>query len=57
MSIVDTPEKGVSNVDMKLYKIKICTSLINSSSTLFSCSIREIYNIFHLAQNERLMLK
>ena len=55
--MVETPEKGVSNFDRKGDKRKIRTSLINSSSTLFSCSIREIYNIFHLAQNERLMLK
>ena len=45
--IVETPEKGVSNVDRKLDKRKIRTSLIKSSSTLFSCSIRAMYNIFH----------
>ena len=32
MIIVDTPEKGVSNVDRKLYKINIRKSSINSSS-------------------------
>ena len=30
MSIVDTPEKDVSNVDWKADKRKVCTSLINS---------------------------
>ena len=57
MSLVDTPEKDVSNVDRKLYKKKVHTSSINSSSTLFSCSICEIYNRVHRAQNKRLMLK
>ena len=57
ISIVDTPEKDVSNVDRKLDKRKIRTSLINSSSTLFSCSIREMYNIVHSDQNQGLMLK
>ena len=57
ISIVDTPEKDVSNVYRKLDKRKIRTSLIKSSSTFFSCSIREVYNIFHRAQNQRLMLK
>ena len=35
MSIVDTPEKSVSNVVRKLDKRKIRTSSIKSSSTLF----------------------
>ena len=35
MSIVDTPEKYVSNVDRKLDKRKIRTSLIKSPSKLF----------------------
>ena len=35
MSIFDTPEKYVSNVDRKSDKRKIHTSLINSSSTFF----------------------
>ena len=55
--IVDTPEKDVSNVYSKSDNRKICTSLINSSSTLSSCSIRAMYNIFHHAQNQRLVLK
>ena len=57
MSTVDTPEKDVSNVDRKLDKIKICISLIKSSSILFSCSIISMYNRFHHAQNQRLKLK
>ena len=57
MSIVDTPEKGVSNVNRKADKRKTFTSLINSSSTLFSCLICAMYNRVHCAKNKRLMLK
>ena len=57
MSIVDTPEKDVSNVDRKSDKRKVRTSLIKSSSTLFYLSIHAMYNRFHSAQNKRLMLK
>ena len=57
MSIVDTPVKDVPNVDSKLDKWKIPTSLINSSSKLFSCSIRAMYNRVHRAQNQLLVLK
>ena len=49
ISIVDTPEKDVSKVDRKLDKRKIRTSSIKSSSTLFHCSIRAMYNKFHCA--------
>ena len=56
ISIVDTPEKDVSNVDSKLDKIKVFTSSINAL-TLFSCSMRAIYNMVHCAQNKRLLLK
>ena len=57
MSIVDTPEKDISKVDRKLDKIKIRKYSIKSSSILFSCSIRAMYNIVHSAQNKRLTLK
>ena len=57
MSIVDNPEKDVSNVDRKLDKIKVRTSSIKSSSTLFPFSIRAMYNKFHRDKNKRLMLK
>ena len=57
MSIVNTPEKDVSNDNRKVYKRKIRTSLINSSSELFYCSICAMYNRVHRAQNKRLMLK
>ena len=57
MSIVDTPKKYVSNVNRKVDKIKIRTSLIKSSSTLFSCSIRAMYNRVYCDKNKRLMLK
>ena len=57
MIIFDTPEKDVSNFDGKLDKRTIRTSLIKSSSTLFSCSMRAMYNRLYRAQNQRLMLK
>ena len=57
MSTVDTPEKDASNFDRKLDKIKMRASLINSSSSLFSCSIHVVYNIVYRVQNQRLMLK
>ena len=56
-SIVNTPKKYVSNFDKKLDMRKVLTSSINSSSTLFSCSICAMYNIVHRAQNKRLVLK
>ena len=39
MSIVDTPEKDLSNVDHKYDMRKVSTYTANLSSTLFSCSI------------------
>ena len=57
ISIVDTLEKDVSNIDRKLYKKQMYTSSINSSSTLFYCSIRVMYIIVHRDQNKCLMLK
>ena len=57
MSIVDTSEKDVSNVDRKLDKIKVRTYSIKSSSTLFPCSIYVIYNRVHSTQNKHLTLK
>ena len=57
ISIVDTPEKNVSNIDRGLEKRKVRTSSINSSLLLFSCSISEMYNRVHCSQNQRLMLK
>ena len=56
MIIVDSPEKDLSNVDRKANKRKIRTSLINPSSELFPISILAMYNKFHHAQNQRLML-
>ena len=57
MSIVDTPEKDVSNVDSKVYKRTIRAYSIKSLSNLFSCSIRDIYNRVHCGKNKLLMLK
>ena len=48
-SIVDTPENYVLNVDMKLYKRKILTSSIESSSASFYCPIHAMYNIINPA--------
>ena len=47
ISIVYTPEKDVSKVYREIDKRKMRTSSINSSSTLFSCSIRAIYKRVH----------
>ena len=57
MSIVDTPKNDVSNTDRKLYKRKICTSSIKSSSTLLYFSTRAIHNRVHYDQNKHLTLK
>ena len=57
MSIVDTPENYVSNVDKKLDKRKVRTSSIKSSSALFSCSIRAMYNRVYCDKNKHLTLK
>ena len=43
MSMVDTPEKYLSNVDGKSDMIKVSRSSIKSSSTLFYCSIHAMY--------------
>ena len=56
MSIVDTPEKYLTNVDSKSDIRKVRTHSVNSSSTLFSCSISAIYNRVHSSQNKCLML-
>ena len=50
MSIVDTTEKGLSNVDRKFDMRKVRTYSVKSSSTLFSCSIPAIYNRINIAQ-------
>ena len=52
MSIVDNPENYESNVDRKLDERKLRKSSIKSSSTLFSCSISEIYDRFHRGQKQ-----
>ena len=56
ISIVDTPEKDVSNVDSKVDKRKVRTFSIKSSSTLLSYLERAMHNIVHCAQNQRLVL-
>ena len=55
--IFDTNEKHLFNVEGKSDTKKVRTSLVNSSSTLFSCSIRAMYNRVYRAQNKYLMFK
>ena len=57
MIIFDTPEKDLSNFDGKFDIRKICTSSVKSSSTLFSCSVRAIYNRVNRDQKKILVLK
>ena len=57
ISIVDTPEKDASNIDRKFDKRKVHTYSINSTSTLFYCSIRAMYKRVNNTQNKRLVLK
>ena len=57
MSIVDTPEKYLSNVDRKYDMRKIRTSSVKLSSTLFSCSMLRGYNRVNNSQKKYLMLK
>ena len=44
ISIVENPERGLSNVEGKYDMNKSRTSSVNSSSKLFLCSIRSMYN-------------
>ena len=57
MSIVVTPDKELSNIERESDMRKVHTSSENSLSSLFSCSIRTMYNRVYRAQNKRLMLK
>ena len=57
MSIVDTPEKYLSNVEGKSDMRKVRTSSVKSSSTLFSCSVRAMYNRVNSSQKQHLMFK
>ena len=52
MSIVDNHKTFECKSDL----CKICTSSVNSSSTLFLCSICAMYNRLNRAQKQRLML-
>ena len=56
MSIFNSPEKYLSNFDRKCDMRKGHTSSVNSSLTLSSCSIREIYNRFNCDEKLCLML-
>ena len=57
MSIVDTPEKDLSNGDRKLNERILIAYSIKSLSTLLPCSIRAMYNRVHSAQIQRITLK
>ena len=50
MSIFDTPEKYLSNVEVEYDTRKVRTSSLNSSSTLFLFLIYTMYNRFNCAQ-------
>ena len=56
MSIVDNTENKLSNVDRKYDMKKVCTFSVRSSSTLFSCSTRAMYNRVNSAKTKRLVL-
>ena len=56
MSIFNTYDKYLSNVGWKSDMRKVPISSVNSSSTLFSFSIHEMYNRVNSAQNKCLVL-
>ena len=51
-SIVETPKNYLSNIDRKYDIRKVCTSSVNSSSTLFLSSVCTIYNSVNCAKNK-----
>ena len=57
MSIIDTPEKDLSNIDRISDMRKVLTSSVKPSSTFCSCSIRAMYDRVNSAQKQCLMLK
>ena len=57
MSIVDTPEKDLSDFDRESDMRKLHKSSVKSSLPLFSCSIRAIYNRISRTQKQHIMLK
>ena len=57
MSVYEIPENNLSNVDRKSDIRKVHTSSVKSSSILFSCSIRAMYNRVNFDQKQRLVLK
>ena len=57
MSTVDTPENNLSYVDHKYDIRKVRTSSVKTPSTLFSCSIRSMYNRVNCDQKKRLVCK
>ena len=57
MSILDTPEKYLSNVEGKSYTSKGFISSLNSYLTLFSRSVCAIYYKGYRTQKKSLVLK
>ena len=57
LSIFDTPENDLTRVDRKSDMRKVRVYLINSSSILFFCSIRAMYDRVNIAQNKILVSK
>ena len=51
MIIIDIPENDLSNAGRKYDMGKVRTSWVNSSLTLFLCSVRAIYNRVNYAKN------
>ena len=49
-SIFNTPEEDLPNVDQKLDMRKLLKSSLKPSSTILSCSIREMYNRLNYAK-------
>ena len=57
MRIFDNPENGLYHGEVKSVTSKAKKSSLNSSSTLFSCSLCAIYNRVHRDQKQHLTLK
>ena len=57
MKCFDTPEQDLSNFEGIEMTRKVRTYSVNSSSTLFSCSVCSIYNRVNLDQRKGLMIK
>ena len=57
ISIFETPEKYLSNVERKHDMRRLRTSSVNSSPQLFFCFIRAMYNRVNFSKKTYIMLK